>query len=137
MSVFGDDHTDDSDAEAGMSGFWASPDIPKTYEAGRFHWLELGMYMKLDGPIGALFSGLRHHGGTPPRAPPGEIPDPKSVRFAVVLYPPARYTNGKAIYNLCAQSIESGASNAKKEALRFRPEYSDIRYGLMVSIILI
>lgn len=122
MKFFGGDHTDDKDSMAGLTAFFASPDIPDDYEGGRFHWLELGMYMSLkspDGAVGALFSGLRHHGGTPPRAPPGKIPDPKAIRFVVVLYPPAVYTRGDAIYNLCAQS--------NGEPLRFAPEYSDSR----------
>lgn len=41
-------------------------DLPEDYQGGRFHILELGVYIELDGLMVITFSGLRRHGGTPP-----------------------------------------------------------------------
>lgn len=122
MPTFGVEHKDKSDAVAGMSGFYSSNSFPPDYEGGRFHWLELGLYVRLIKTVGVLFSGLRQHGGTPPRAPPGQVPDDKHVRFAVVLYPPRTMMDGKGIFNICA--------HAEGEPVRLVPEFTNMKYNL-------
>ncbi|KAF9022083.1 hypothetical protein BDZ89DRAFT_1137611 [Hymenopellis radicata] len=117
MHFFGGEHTDKNDFDAGLSGIFASPDIPSDYEGGRFHFLELGCYIRLSGTVCALFSGLRHHGGTPPRAPRGQPVEKWARRLVIVLYPPASHGEGAGIYNLCA--------GGKQNPVRFTPEYAD------------
>ncbi|KAL0060145.1 hypothetical protein AAF712_013071 [Marasmius tenuissimus] len=91
---FGDSHQDPEDASGGVSGACSMSDIPEGYEAGRFHLLEDGVCFMLDGFKFANFSGLQQHGGTPPRAPPGQPVDPSATRLNIILYPPFQVVNG-------------------------------------------
>ena len=43
------------------------------------------------------FSGLRLHGGFPPTAAPGTIPDKSSYRLVVVCYPPSLILDGQGV----------------------------------------
>jgi hypothetical protein len=69
--------------------------IPDTWETGTFQLVELGVYVRLDGPIGVVFSGNYRHGGTPPMAPLGTIPDPRVVRFTYIWYPNSVIVTGQ------------------------------------------
>lgn len=54
---------------------------------GMFHFLELGMFVRLNNFRLIFFSGLHFHGGSPPRAPPGFVIPDYLTRWMNVLYP--------------------------------------------------
>ena len=54
---------------------------------GYFCLFEIGVFACLDGFLVTTFSGLRQHGGSPPRAPAGENASPWAYRLALILYP--------------------------------------------------
>ncbi|KAF9017614.1 hypothetical protein BDZ89DRAFT_376496 [Hymenopellis radicata] len=68
MGQSGGAHRDTCDFVGGVSHITGYPRVPANYEAGRFHWLEVGAYIRfrVDRPVAAFFSGLRRHGGTAP-----------------------------------------------------------------------
>ncbi|KIY48994.1 hypothetical protein FISHEDRAFT_58575 [Fistulina hepatica ATCC 64428] len=78
--------------------------LPKGYDGGRFHLVELGVYVDLNKPVAIYFQGLRYHGGTPVRAPPGvtEI-DPAALRLVMIFYPQAAVLSGEVIHAVGAQ----------------------------------
>ncbi|KAK1219138.1 hypothetical protein PQX77_018149 [Marasmius sp. AFHP31] len=103
LGFFGGVHRDQFDAAANMSNMTCCSDLPEGYEGGRFHFVELGVYIKLDGIQLIGFSGLRYHGGTPPLAPQGEELDPSAYRFVHILYPQSHVLDGRVTFNLAAQ----------------------------------
>ncbi|KAK1217860.1 hypothetical protein PQX77_019480 [Marasmius sp. AFHP31] len=103
LGFFGGVHRDGFDAAANFSNMTCCSDLPKGYEGGRFHFVELGVYVRLEGVQLIGFSGLRYHGGTPPLAPQGEELDPSAYRFVHILYPQSHVLEGRATYNLAAQ----------------------------------
>lgn len=126
MKAFGGKHRDKKDSPGGMTLFFVFADVPldKGYEGGRFHFPELGGYLILDEFLVIGFSGLHSHGGTPPRAPKGVKPDPRFIRFAVVLYPPTVISSGDAVYNF---AVGGKGKKGKPEVVRLVPEYMDLR----------
>lgn len=81
------------------------PDLPENsgYEGGWFHLLEFGAYVRLEGLIAACFSGLCFHGGTPPRAPAGQLVDPSAYRWVMVMYPQRNIIGGNTSFNIGAK----------------------------------
>lgn len=62
--------------------------VPPGYDAGRFHLLAAGVYIRLEMVKKVYFTGQLPHGGTPPLAPPGvTVVDPSAIRCVVILYP--------------------------------------------------
>ncbi|KAJ4499896.1 hypothetical protein C8R41DRAFT_709149, partial [Lentinula lateritia] len=89
-------HFDQWDSEGSYTQIISNPDIPTDdgWEGGRFHLVEFGAFVELNGPTMVTFTSLRLHGGTPPLAPVGvEIP-PWAYRWVVVLYPQAALLDG-------------------------------------------
>ncbi|KAJ3884712.1 hypothetical protein GG344DRAFT_83612 [Lentinula edodes] len=82
------------------------PDIPtdEGWEGGRFHLIEFGLYVELDGIKSVTFTGLRLHGGTPPLAPAGVLIPPSAYRWVVVLYPQAATLDGRVALNIATAS---------------------------------
>ncbi|KAK1216260.1 hypothetical protein PQX77_021112 [Marasmius sp. AFHP31] len=74
-------HHDQFDTAANMSNMTCCSDLLEGYEGGCFHFVELGVYIKLDGIQLIGFSGLRYHSRTPPLAPQGEELDPSAYRL--------------------------------------------------------
>lgn len=102
---FGGKHIDDKDEPAAFTAMISCPDLPKNrgYEGGRFHLLEFGAYVRLEGLIAACFSGLRYHGGTPPRAPADQRVDPSAYRWVMVMYPQRGIIGGDTSFNIGAK----------------------------------
>lgn len=104
LGFFGGIHYDKSDSAGGYTTLLANSDLPEGWEGGRFHLIEFGLYVELDGITASTFTGLRLHGGTPPLAPAGaEIP-PWAYRWVVVLYPQGATLDGRVNMNLCTQT---------------------------------
>ncbi|KAJ3885797.1 hypothetical protein GG344DRAFT_82325 [Lentinula edodes] len=102
LFFFGGVHIDQADSNGGRTKILSAPDLPEGWEGGRFHLVEFGLYVELDGLIIANFSGLRLHGGTPPLAPTGaEIPA-WAYRSGVVLYPQGPILDGRVVMNISA-----------------------------------
>lgn len=102
LFFFGGVHIDKADSNGGRTKILSAPDLPEGWEGGRFHLVEFGLYVELDGLIIANFSGLRLHGGTPPLAPTGaEIPA-WAYRSVVVLYPQGPILDGRVVMNISA-----------------------------------
>lgn len=80
----------------------SNPDLPdeEGWEGGRFHLVELGLYVKLDHLVVITFSGLRLHGGTPPLAPPGAVIPAWAYRCVEVAYPQGATMDGRASMNI-------------------------------------
>ncbi len=89
---------------------------------GYFHFLELGLYVKLVNFRLINFSGLHFHGGSPPRARPGfEVPK-DATRFAGILYPNDNLLSG---LNIPAVLAVTGGGGSRVEVLassRYDPE---------------
>ncbi|KAL0070376.1 hypothetical protein AAF712_002567 [Marasmius tenuissimus] len=118
---FGDPHKDEQDASGALSGVCSIPDVPEGYEAGRFHLLEDGVFIELDGVKFANFSGLGHHAGTPPRAPSGQAVVPHAMRLNIIAYPPYQIMNGIARYYIAPSGNKAQPFTLPPEAIR--PEY--------------
>lgn len=97
-------------------------DLPEDYQGGRFHILELGVYIELDGLMVITFSGLRRHGGTPPMAPNGQEVLPWAYRFTVPMYCPGSILDGKTLNVIGALPLG--------EPFSMRPEMTDPRFML-------
>ncbi|KAJ8072980.1 hypothetical protein PM082_019843 [Marasmius tenuissimus] len=120
MKLFGAKHRNKKDTVRGKSILISMPNVPSNYEAGRFHLLEDGVYIELDDFQVMCFSGLQYHGGTPPRAPPGELPVSWGVCLNVILYPPKQILNGDTRLNLVPAPMSS--SDTIPAPLCFPPE---------------
>ncbi|KAJ4464250.1 hypothetical protein C8J55DRAFT_409094, partial [Lentinula edodes] len=99
-------HFDKYDSAGGWTTMFSFPDIPAEngWEGGRFHLVEFGLYVELDGIKSITFTGLRLHGGTPPLAPASVPIPPSAYRFIVVLYPQGAILDGRATLNIAAAS---------------------------------
>ncbi|KAJ3846407.1 hypothetical protein EV368DRAFT_69952, partial [Lentinula lateritia] len=106
LLFFGGIHFDQWDSEGSYTQIISNPDIPTDdgWEGGRFHLVEFGVFVELNGPTMVTFTGLRLHGGTPLLAPTGvEIP-PWAYRWVVVLYPQAALLDGRVSMNISVDS---------------------------------
>ncbi|KAF9067415.1 hypothetical protein BDP27DRAFT_1364875 [Rhodocollybia butyracea] len=88
----------------GYTTLLANSDLPEDWEGGRFHLVEFGLYVVLDGITASTFTGLRLHGGTPPLAPAGAIIPSWAYRWVVVLYPQGATLDGRVNMNICTQT---------------------------------
>ncbi|KAJ3858851.1 hypothetical protein EV359DRAFT_87125 [Lentinula novae-zelandiae] len=129
LFFFGGVHIDQADSNGGRTKILSAPDLPEGWEGGRFHLVEFGLYVELDGLIIANFSGLRLHGGTPPLAPTGaEIPA-WAYRSVVVLYPQGPILDGQVVMNISAD--EDGVPmqlTPKMRNLTSQPPIAEIEY---------
>src|SRR6266498_4344472 len=86
MGEFGEKHCDKKDNPAYYTHMTAMSDLPDDYDPGRFFILYPGVFVSLENYKSINFSGLRFHGGTPPRAPPGADPATLQWRLDSALY---------------------------------------------------
>ncbi|KAK7017058.1 hypothetical protein VNI00_018711 [Paramarasmius palmivorus] len=104
MKKFGDRHTDDRDFPGCGSQMIAFSDLPPSFEGGRIHYTELGIYVKLDGFVAIYFYGLKRHGSTYPLTTNDEAQDsdiPASAsRWAFICYPQGAVLDGSAVLNI-------------------------------------
>ncbi len=102
MGEFGEKHRDKKDNPAYYTHMTAMSNLPDDYDPGRFFILYPGVFVSLENYKSINFSGLRFHGGTPPRAPPGADPATLqwATRFCLIHYPPRGQTNGEQRYAL-------------------------------------
>ncbi|KIY61680.1 hypothetical protein CYLTODRAFT_447602 [Cylindrobasidium torrendii FP15055 ss-10] len=111
LKTFGLKHKDGGDALSAMSTMISNNDLPPGYEGGRFHLVELGVYVELEGCIIVGFSGLRWHGGTPPLAPPALVDEkdipPWAYRWVFILYPQRAVLDGGTTFNVAANQDHS------------------------------
>lgn len=133
----GEAHFDAGDSEGRLSCMIGCPDVPESYEPGRFHPIETPFYIPLlngSDPTISLFSGLRRHGGTPPLAPPGETPEVWALRGNMIDYPPMVMNSGSAHFDVAPTIIPStvGEKGEEKEkpapnTVRFTSDEVDLR----------
>lgn len=97
LGFFGGAHTDRGDSAGGTTCMMAHSDIPEDYHPGRFHLIELGVYVVLEELVCINFTGLRYHGGTPPTCPDG-IPVHWAYRFILIFYPNNRMLDGASLH---------------------------------------
>lgn len=103
MGKSGDSHIDEHDAHGTLSTLIAAPKLLDGYEGGRFHILELGVYICLDTITVASFSSLFRHGGTPPIAPQGcDEVDLEVKRFNIILYANRFIHESETLHSLAA-----------------------------------
>lgn len=124
IGFFGGGHIDLRDWLLGYTSMLSWGDLPVGYQGGRFHILELGVYVRLDDLVVITFSGLRRHGGTPPMAPEGQQVAQSAYRFTVPMYCPAAIMDGKTLNVLAA--LPTGAP------FTMRPEMTDPRYEVLL-----
>jgi hypothetical protein len=116
-------HCDLHDSEGSLTSMISGSRLPSDYEAGRFHLLALGVYVKLEFSMVTHFCGLNLHGGrTLPIAPK----DAEVVRHAYCLmficYPPFSMLPGPGNMN----NITLLASLPKGVALNLGPEITTL-----------
>ncbi|KAI0311291.1 hypothetical protein OF83DRAFT_1030595, partial [Amylostereum chailletii] len=101
LGVFGGGHKDTHDGVGGLTCMISGGVMPEGYfpgiVIGFFFLFELGVYVELSNFKMIFFSGLRRHGGSAPRAPPGQKAVDGAYRWALILYPPASILNNKGI----------------------------------------
>ncbi|KAJ7645076.1 hypothetical protein DFH06DRAFT_1476947 [Mycena polygramma] len=102
LATFGVGHIDGGDAPAYTTHMGCYHDVPKKYKPGRFHILQLGVFVLLEQYCGINFYGLRKHGGTASMCPLGGTLRSWAYRFVAISYPPKRMVNGTARFSLAA-----------------------------------
>ncbi|KIY48152.1 hypothetical protein FISHEDRAFT_73921 [Fistulina hepatica ATCC 64428] len=90
LGSFGEKHIDNKDCPCAYTCMFCKSNLPKGYDGGRFHLVELGVYVDLNKPVAIYFQGLRYHSGTPVRAPPGAAVLSGEVIHAVGAQPSGR-----------------------------------------------
>lgn len=96
--IFGKAHADKGDFWALFTNIVSNPSLPEGYNPGCFFLLYPRIFIVLDNNVTMNFCGLRHHGGSPPTAPPGVEPSPDAYRYVIVSYPPEKMVGGDARY---------------------------------------
>ncbi|TEB18468.1 hypothetical protein FA13DRAFT_1803476 [Coprinellus micaceus] len=91
LGDFGCENYDGRDSPDHLTTMFANPDIPKDYNSGVFHVLQLGAFVVLNKYIGVTFSGQRRHVGTAPTPPSDDSSaiDESAYRFNVVCWDPS------------------------------------------------
>lgn len=98
LGKFGKKHRDGFDGAGGHTCMTSYNSMPKYYIPGRFHLLELGVYVTLNDFVCANFYGQRYHGGTPPICPRNKPLVNHAVRTSLVCYPSGAMLNGTSLY---------------------------------------
>jgi hypothetical protein len=117
-------HRDLHDSEGSLTSMISGSRLPLGYEAGRFHLLGLGVYVKLEFSMVTHFCGLNLHGGTPPIAPKGTNVVPHAYRLMFVCYPPSSMLSGPENLN----QVTPLASLPKGTPLNLGPEITSLMY---------
>lgn len=102
MGFFGGAHIDTIDSPAHFTQMVVGSDLPDDYHPGRFHILGLGLYVTTWNHVSLSFSGLRRHGASGPRAPPGQRVRPDAIRMSVIHYVAKTMLSGTARMSICA-----------------------------------
>ena len=100
--AFGNAHVDKGDDINTLSMAVVGSDLPEDYYPGRFGLLSLGVHWRLKHNLGFMFSGLGHHGGTAPLAPPGEMVQEWATRMLIIGYTPTRIVDGSSKWAFAA-----------------------------------
>lgn len=88
-------HYDAHDCPQGYTCMFACSNFDKyNVHPGFFFFLEMGLFVKMVNFTLVFFSGLHFHGGSPPRAAPGENVPADASRVVVVHYPNDPLLNG-------------------------------------------
>lgn len=101
---FSGKHIDDFDASHGHScgnSLGDTPDVPGC-EPGRFHLVGLGIYVQLRYRLQVFFTGLLHHGGTPPLVPDDYELAGWETRMFVISYPASTILTGEARHSFAS-----------------------------------
>lgn len=98
LGKFGKSHRDAGDTAGGTTCMISLNSMPPYYRSGRFHLLELGVYVTLNNFVCINFYGQRYHGGTPPTCPSNKTLAPHAVRTSLVCYPNGAMMNGTSLY---------------------------------------
>ena len=103
---FGESHSDDADAPAGLSSMVSLSDLPgdTAYDHGRFHIAALGVYVVLKPYLTIFFCGRLQHGGTGPIAPRGQTAEPWHYRLVSIAYPSGKIQAGECRHSFAGQS---------------------------------
>ena len=115
-------HEDVHDSVGTLTSMIANSRLPSGYEAGRFHLLWLGCYLKSTEFKIVSFCGLYRHGGTPPIAPKEVAPAAHAYRLMVVCYPP------QSIMSQAGTHIVPFASLPNGKSLTLGPEITSHRW---------
>ncbi|KAJ7776599.1 hypothetical protein DFH07DRAFT_766793 [Mycena maculata] len=115
LGEFGEGHIDSHDHPVYDTHMASCHDVPSYYEPGLFFILQLGVFIRVTQYSGLSFTGLRKHGGTPPKCPIGKELRSWAYRFVMIHYPAKRMLNGTTRYSLGALP--------KKEPLIVAPEW--------------
>lgn len=111
MGEFGsvEGHLDCGDSAGALTAMVASSRLPPLYEAGRFHLLGLGVYIKLNLTTVTCFCGLNRHGGSPPIAPKGvKILHKKPIRIMGIDYSPNAMISAAGSKSMPLASLPNG-----------------------------
>ncbi|KAI0641844.1 hypothetical protein C8Q79DRAFT_879040, partial [Trametes meyenii] len=100
LGHFGGKHTDNGDALPAFSNLVSCSDLRGNERPGIFVLLTLGLYIVLEGFVSCCFSGRHFHGGFPPHAQPGCMPDPRSYRVVIISYPSSSAFDAASKYTL-------------------------------------
>ncbi|THH26327.1 hypothetical protein EUX98_g7863 [Antrodiella citrinella] len=132
MGVFGGSHTDGYDLAGGYSCMVTCCDVPDEYEAGRFHLLGLGVYIRLDVIDQVYFTGRLRHGGTPPLAPPGELTvDASAYRCVVICYPSAPIVTGVVRTPMATSNVKGETVSVPSDFYYGRPPVPQSTHATM------
>ncbi|KAI0740913.1 hypothetical protein C8Q76DRAFT_609309, partial [Earliella scabrosa] len=85
LGAFAGKHIDRKDSPGGVTCMVTSNHLSEGVHPGFFLIGELGVAIEQEGLVIACFSGLRHHGGFPPIAPPNVTPDASSTRITGII----------------------------------------------------
>ncbi|KZV64958.1 hypothetical protein PENSPDRAFT_690283 [Peniophora sp. CONT] len=104
LGSFGGAHNDDRDQRNSYSDMLCFSDLPPGAVGGVFTLFELGFFVRLKPKMVISFSGLRRHGGSPPRLPNDGKAYPWAYRCVAILYPHDFLACGKGLMCLAASS---------------------------------
>ena len=102
LGFFGGAHINRNDSAGGTTCMVAYSDLPEYYDVGRFHLLELGVYVVTNNFVCVNFYGLRRHGGTPAICPKGKVAKKWAVRGTFICYPNGKMLDGGSLYAFAA-----------------------------------
>ncbi|KAI0676636.1 hypothetical protein C8Q78DRAFT_1073420 [Trametes maxima] len=124
LGHFGGKHTDNGDTLPAFSHLLSCSDLRGNERPGIFVLLTFGLYIVLDGFVSCCFSGRHFHGGFPPHAQPGCIPDPRSYRVVIISYPSSSAFDAASKYTL-ANAGNNVAIELPREAID--PRFDNVR----------
>ncbi|KAJ3538211.1 hypothetical protein NMY22_g5264 [Coprinellus aureogranulatus] len=126
LGDFGRPHYDPLDSPDHLTTMFSNPDLPRNYNPGFFHILQLGVFIALRKYVGITFSGRRRHVGTSPTPPKGTPSVSSAYRFTSVHYPQAAALDGSSSFTLASLPGKPSGSQARNgDALYITPEMTN------------